>query len=459
MDCDFKHFGGIAIEARFTPYIRFLHGKFEDNTFGIHHICPGGTAEFSSCTFNASPNHFDHTKRVNISGCTFKETRYDFTSVGNGLPTASYGAVSLANVALCNVIYSTFEDNNVGIASGTPFDGELWGQTLPSNVVMYRSTFKNNEIGVYGLGDASTGLVQATCCQFISNKWSIAGMNIHLAIRGDGNSPDPTTGSPNLFTLGGNGKTYIHVCYSLFDPVMDGSNLVSGNDWTGDPSPQDHIIIGSLNNCGLHTEVVTPFGAQTTGTCGYETPPTDPDKYIEWVGGYDDTDCEVIVNSEDYVFIHTEFIQGELYYVLLNNPTVGLDHLIRLSDMYHTTSFYTMPANCRYYISTAHRLVSALGNDGGENIGFVKGDAQPPQQGGAKIFPNPTSDYVNIVLSEENTSDVLLYDGFGKMVRQLSAQQGVITLQTLDLPSGLYSIEIREAGKRPVREKVMVQRL
>ncbi|MFN0275227.1 MAG: T9SS type A sorting domain-containing protein [Chitinophagales bacterium] len=66
----------------------------------------------------------------------------------------------------------------------------------------------------------------------------------------------------------------------------------------------------------------------------------------------------------------------------------------------------------------------------------------------ANIYPNPVSEYVNVVL--ENTSEeteLLFYDVFGKIVKQVNlTQSGEIQISVSDLKQGLYLFRISDSG-------------
>ena len=56
------------------------------------------------------------------------------------------------------------------------------------------------------------------------------------------------------------------------------------------------------------------------------------------------------------------------------------------------------------------------------------------------IYPNPADEYLTILLEENNASNVTfnLYSSDGVCMKTISCKQGENTIQTSDLPSGLY---------------------
>jgi HYR domain/Secretion system C-terminal sorting domain len=78
------------------------------------------------------------------------------------------------------------------------------------------------------------------------------------------------------------------------------------------------------------------------------------------------------------------------------------------------------------------------------------------------VFPNPTADRISVAgLEASIATKVRIFDAFGKVVLSKSIEKSEM-IESFDLgsqaPSGLYSIEIIQEGKRPQVRKVVVQK-
>ena len=101
------------------------------------------------------------------------------------------------------------------------------------------------------------------------------------------------------------------------------------------------------------------------------------------------------------------------------------------------------------------RCVVTLELPGGENFEFVGIDDLPEL--GISIAPNPSDDFINVVVEEEIIQDIEIFDLNGKLVKSfnnIKAHQ--YTLNNEDLSSGLYMLKIRTENHE-IGEKVMVR--
>jgi len=85
---------------------------------------------------------------------------------------------------------------------------------------------------------------------------------------------------------------------------------------------------------------------------------------------------------------------------------------------------------------------------------FVDGTASIKENNieGLKIYPNPTSDLVNIVSNEIGTKNVAIYDMLGKKVLETSTEE---TVNVSTLTSGVYIMNITQDGKKASRKLVV----
>ena len=75
-----------------------------------------------------------------------------------------------------------------------------------------------------------------------------------------------------------------------------------------------------------------------------------------------------------------------------------------------------------------------------------------------KVFPNPFSENVNVLLGKEGEFEISLFDCFGKLIlRRIQAGVGVLKMENLDLVDGFYFLEISNDGDIWV-EKLVLQK-
>ena len=60
-----------------------------------------------------------------------------------------------------------------------------------------------------------------------------------------------------------------------------------------------------------------------------------------------------------------------------------------------------------------------------------------------KIYPNPTSQFIHIETNFPSSSDVLIHDENGRLVRNETISMSSNTLKIKDLKPGIYTLEIR----------------
>ena len=96
------------------------------------------------------------------------------------------------------------------------------------------------------------------------------------------------------------------------------------------------------------------------------------------------------------------------------------------------------------FIGNAYYLLKQVDNNGrtteyGEKIRFVKG-----LETLLTVYPNPTSDFLNVEITSKNT-DVVIYDLKGKSILKLRSQPiGKLVVDVKDLPIGSYVLAIND---------------
>lgn len=75
-----------------------------------------------------------------------------------------------------------------------------------------------------------------------------------------------------------------------------------------------------------------------------------------------------------------------------------------------------------------------------------------------KIYPNPANDFVNIELGDSNEPvDFKFYDATGKTILINSIRENNYTINTSDLETGIYFLELSQKGNFSITKKIMVK--
>lgn len=89
--------------------------------------------------------------------------------------------------------------------------------------------------------------------------------------------------------------------------------------------------------------------------------------------------------------------------------------------------------------------------DGISEIGTTKAEIS--------IFPNPSYNDITLVLSntEEENSQIIIYNQVGKIVKQLDRSGTVHRIKTEDLPGGLYYCKVKIGGQELQKQFVLIK--
>jgi hypothetical protein len=74
------------------------------------------------------------------------------------------------------------------------------------------------------------------------------------------------------------------------------------------------------------------------------------------------------------------------------------------------------------------------------------------------VFPNPTSDFVQVICLNPNDLDVFLYDPQGKLVQSAVLRDDVLTIDVKRLPQGAYFMSFWNAEGCIARRTILIQR-
>lgn len=66
------------------------------------------------------------------------------------------------------------------------------------------------------------------------------------------------------------------------------------------------------------------------------------------------------------------------------------------------------------------------------------------------VFPNPATDIINIELGE-STSDIMIYNSLGQVVRHLVGMTGNVQMNIADLNAGMYFISVGDKVEKVIK--------
>lgn len=333
----------------------------------------------------------------------------------------------------------------------------------PANLILtHMATLEDCLSGISMEGNATQGLVMASCARFKWNMFGISGSDITLLIDPTLMNPNPLFEPlPNTFTKyglgpGGAQNKYLSICYSLKNP--GGSIPATRNFWglsdglggiVADANPPFSFNVrmnpapGTACTSSHPVIPVSWSPAQTTEPRECEPEEACPTPADCW------NDCLLPTDLESTV--RSQFQEG-LEYVLAEQMGEGYDAFVPVSDLWQPdmTSGYT--DNCRTYIQAARSLTEGE-NFSGEQRFIQKSEARAT----IKIQPNPSSGMVKIVLPESNCR-VRIFNALGHLVYETVASESC-QVSTASWNQGLYIVEVKpENATVPERTKLLVQR-
>lgn len=169
--------------------------------------------------------------------------------------------------------------------------------------------------------------------------------------------------------------------------------------------------------------------------------------------GEEEDDCNLLV-SNDSTTVRTQFLAA-FGLLTADAPDTARTVFGPVSDLWASVFPPTHSNACITYIQSARSFVEGL--EGWASNRLNPGLLVAKPRGDARIFPNPTSGILTVKLPA-TTCQLTVFDALGRETARLeAANEGVF--DSAAWPSGLYTVEIREPGKRTVREKVFVQKL
>jgi hypothetical protein len=80
----------------------------------------------------------------------------------------------------------------------------------------------------------------------------------------------------------------------------------------------------------------------------------------------------------------------------------------------------------------------------------------PKEEVKIKVFPNPTSNYINIELSENIKANAYLYNALGQTMQHTLITKTQTQMNTYDLPNGIYFLIVLNANKQRIGTKRII---
>ncbi|MCC6815510.1 MAG: T9SS type A sorting domain-containing protein [Saprospiraceae bacterium] len=295
--------------------------------------------------------------------------------------------------------------------------------TQQANVFAYESSFINNtEMGIYMLGDANYGVVEAGCCTFINNNICIGGTDPLLSI-----SPLATGsgyGAPgnNKFLLVNTMNNYFDIYYAQRDIQVVNAEY---NYWGGEaPNPNNWYIIKGSD---LVPVIYTPYH-----TLAYHTCPT------QGSNGFNNL-CPTTVRVDGATFTNVRINANSDFH---DGNIEGAEVKMNLISDQQGNDYYTSTGACRFHFDYA-RAFTGVPLSGGQPI-VTSTSTQEVQ----KIFiqPNPVNDQFTI-RSEESIKSVKIYNSLGIEIHQSNALDTKnYNLNTSQWQIGVYTARVELAS-------------
>jgi hypothetical protein len=411
-------------------------------------------------------------RACNIKGFKSGTTNTYFTAVDAMSDASLSEGVRVRGGLYCWMDGGTIDDCDLGIGSRSAAlvsAGDHW----PANImVTNEATISNCIVGVCGEGDASNGVVIASCAKFIDNRFAIGGKDMTLLIDPSQLNPTPQyLPYPNYFVLPTSPSSwfgalpdekFISMCYAAKNP---GGSILAESNFFGQHSASGSVTWLPLSQSLLDKSfdvrrsttdatcsnnfVVIPVSASASPDI-----PRDCSDAVESCPPGSERDCArdcalQVSGGLTTATVRSEFIAGlsDLY----NEQIIpGTDKLGYVSDLWQPELPETMTKECRTFIQAARSFVQGAE---GRSIANPLKSSQ-----GAEILylmPNPANEQV-VVTADGDVAKVWVTNLLGTVIVQALMVDNRLTLSTNEWPSGVYLVHARSGGK-PLVKRLVVQ--
>ncbi len=89
--------------------------------------------------------------------------------------------------------------------------------------------------------------------------------------------------------------------------------------------------------------------------------------------------------------------------------------------------------------------------DGSSTTVFATFDSEEGDKLDIKIYPNPTTDYINFDNESGKVERVIIYSLVGRKVKEYKANDGKNTYDVTDLSNGMYLIQLTGADNKVIK--------
>ncbi|MCC6463441.1 MAG: T9SS type A sorting domain-containing protein, partial [Saprospiraceae bacterium] len=419
---------------------------------------------FTNCTFENTPG--GGAPYAVFSDRNFFTLFRDCQIIGNatGAAPSSYAAADLLTDNsllqglrlqggfLCWMDGGAISNCDIGIGNRSLGDPAH----SPSNILLTNgATLDHCLAGISMEGDATKGLVQASCARFTWNHHGICGSDVTLLI-------DPTLMTanalfephPNTFiravTGGGNTSKYLSVCYSAKVP---GSIPATRNFWGtgfgGGVSPAGNPTLGFdvRRNTGGPCTVFDPL-VSVVWAPAEQAEPQDclPEFACEGPEERCWTDCSLLTDVETSVRAQYQSATAQL---LAESMGEAYARFVPVADLWQPALPEAYSDACRVLIQAARSFTE------GEAGAFgYRQPASRPASDPIRIQPNPASGSVRVLLPA-SLCRVQLYNSMGIEVYATVATE-TLTIDVSSLPEGVYRVQVFDYAAQTRSSKPML---
>jgi hypothetical protein len=364
-------------------------------------------------------------------------------------------------------------DNDYGIQNRGFFDSPSTG--FPANILLSKNaTIRDGVVGICMKGNNTRGLVQMNCARIINQRFCIAGEDIRLMI-------DPTMmqtgdlGASNTFIIKkspSNSYRFLWVVYTLMVTVPPPAILPATSNFWAEQSGSGNLTVltptaatlGStfFNVLLFNANVPVFLGINTTGAV------PEPPKDCKSNGKYECEDPSGIKCFGECTFEFEAFYPTTVKkHYLKGTEKLAIEEYENARDLFHETGgaddgekFNTKDV-CKSYKLAA---ISLSEQEQLEGEGLQSG--RPSERSNeqldpkfAHMYPNPSSEQVEISLPIENAYNVTIFNTFGQIVKSYSSALESIKLDVSSWNSGIYTLEIEATDHKTRRQqlKMLVQ--
>jgi hypothetical protein len=365
----------------------------------------------------------------------------------------------------------TISGCNIGIGSRS-ITGVAGEAHWPANLLLTNMlTIRDCIAGVCAEGDATSGVIIASCTKFIDNQFAIGGADMTLLIDPLLLSPTPQFYPypnhfvrPGSFVGSGGDNMYISMCYPTKNP---GSSIMATNNFFGVHNINNYTITEAATPPQLLAsfDVRRPNANGGTCTAGFTSIPvvTIPGSAIPrecndaveaCVGDKNCIrDCPMEVVDLEATTIRARFLEGlqDIYAENTDAAAVGFDPL---SKMWQPEIPNTWEVECRAFVQAARSFVNGAGERAGERSNNMH---RPKTGSNFTLAPNPATSEVRVGLPAPGC-DIWITDALGRLVFQQTVAQTAVTIATSAWPSGAYFVRVINNGDSQEQKILIIQR-